>query len=72
MNNNKIRVDLTSLLFFLGILMAVGALETALILEFCAHFLDVALGNKYIVAIIIGLVSSVVDNIPLVAACMVF
>lgn len=60
-----------SILFFLGILLAVGSLEAAKILELCAHFLDKTFGNKYLVAVIIGLISSVVDNVPLVAACMV-
>ncbi len=63
------RVDVPSVLFFLGILMAVASLQTAGHLELLAKSLD-KLGNIYIIDIIIGLVSSVVDNVPLVAAAL--
>jgi Na+/H+ antiporter NhaD/arsenite permease-like protein len=62
------RVDMSSILFFLGILLAVGALGSASILKSLAMWLDQGVGNSSIVAVIIGLVSAVVDNVPLVAA----
>ncbi len=62
------RVDMSSILFFLGILMAVGALGATGMLGSLAQWLDQSVGNHSIVAIIIGLVSAVVDNVPLVAA----
>ncbi len=64
------RVDLTTLLFFLGILLAVDALDTAGILRTFAYHLDKAIHSKEWVAIVIGLISAVVDNVPLVAASM--
>ncbi len=63
------KVDVPSVLFFLGILMAVACLQTAGHLDLLAKSLD-KLGNIYIIDIIIGLVSSVVDNVPLVAAAL--
>jgi len=63
------RVDIPSVLFFLGILMAVSCLSTAGHLKMLATGLD-KMGNFYITDIIIGLLSSVVDNVPLVAAAM--
>ena len=62
------RVDMSSVLFFLGILLAVGALSATGFLKTAAGFLDSALPNQEVVAIVIGLLSSVVDNVPLVAA----
>lgn len=62
------RVDVSSILFFLGILLAVGALSCVGILEQAAHSLDQAIPNSDLVAVLIGLLSSVVDNVPLVAA----
>jgi Na+/H+ antiporter NhaD/arsenite permease-like protein len=62
------RVDMSSILFFLGILMAVGALGATGTLGNLAKWLDTTLGNHSIIAVIIGLVSAVVDNVPLVAA----
>ena len=64
------RIDVPSVLFFLGILLAVAALETAGYLEELAAVLDKTFGNIYIVNILIGLLSSVVDNVPLVAGAM--
>ncbi len=64
------RVDTSTILFFLGILLAVAALQTAGHLEVLASFLDQHVGNLYIINIIIGLLSSVVDNVPLVAGAM--
>jgi len=62
------RVDMSSILFFLGILLAVGALGSVEILKNIAVYLQNTIGNSSIIAIIIGLVSAVVDNVPLVAA----
>ena len=62
------RVDMSSILFFLGILLAVSALGSVEILKNIAESLQSSIGNKSIIAIIIGLVSAVVDNVPLVAA----
>ena len=64
------RIDVPSVLFFLGILLAVAALETAGYLEELATVLDNVFGNLYIVNVLIGLLSSVVDNVPLVAGAM--
>ena len=64
------RIDVPSVLFFLGILLAVAALETAGYLEELAAVLDKTFGNIYIVNLLIGLLSSVVDNVPLVAGAM--
>ena len=62
------RVDMSSILFFLGILLAVGSLGATGTLQSAAVWLDSILPNRDIVAVVIGLVSSVVDNVPLVAA----
>ena len=62
------KVDMSSVLFFLGILLAVGALSATGFLKTAAGFLDSWLPNEDVVAIVIGLLSSVVDNVPLVAA----
>ena len=62
------RVDMSAILFFLGILLAVGALGATGILQDLAHWLDRTVGSHEMVAVIIGLVSAVVDNVPLVAA----
>jgi Na+/H+ antiporter NhaD/arsenite permease-like protein len=64
------RVDTPSVLFFLGILLAVAALQTAGHLNLLAASLDKYIGNLYMINIIIGLLSSVVDNVPLVAGAM--
>lgn len=64
------RVDFTTILFFLGILMAVSALQCAGILGALAQWLDQTVGNVYVIDIIIGALSSIVDNVPLVAGSM--
>ncbi|GHB73866.1 sodium:proton antiporter NhaD [Persicitalea jodogahamensis] len=64
------RVDTPSILFFLGILLAVGALDTSGHLRLLATTLDETFGNIYIINTLIGLLSSLVDNVPLVAATM--
>lgn len=64
------RIDLTTILFFLGILMAVGALQCAGVLHDLSMVLDEKIGNIYAINIIIGMLSSIVDNVPLVAGAM--
>ena len=65
------RIDMDTILFFLGILMAVGCLESIGVLTMLGQSLDVAFeGNHYLVTGIIGVLSSIVDNVPLVAGCM--
>lgn len=64
------RIDSSTILFFLGILLAISALETSGLLEVLAYGLDRSLGSTALVATCIGLVSAIVDNVPLVAACM--
>jgi Na+/H+ antiporter NhaD/arsenite permease-like protein len=64
------RIDVPSVLFFLGILMAVGALESMQTLHHLAVWLDHAVGDQRIIVTLIGLFSAVIDNVPLVAASM--
>lgn len=64
------RVDTPSILFFLGILLAVASLQTAGHLSQMAVILNETFGDIYVINIIIGLVSSIVDNVPLVAGAM--
>ena len=65
------RIDMDTILFFLGILMAVGCLETIGALTLLGQTLDATFeGNHYLVTGIIGVLSSIVDNVPLVAGCM--
>ena len=64
-------IDMTTILFFLGILMAVACLEEIGVLTALGKGLDdVSGGNHYIVTGTIGVLSSIVDNVPLVAGCM--
>jgi len=64
------KIDISSVLFFLGILLAVGALQSEGILGKLAAGLDSLTGDKRIIIYIIGLLSAIVDNVPLVAAGM--
>ncbi|MDB9894477.1 sodium:proton antiporter NhaD [Reinekea forsetii] len=64
------RIDTSSVLFFLGILLAVGALESVGLLAQLAMGLDQAIGNIDLIVFLIGLFSAVIDNVPLVAASM--
>lgn len=64
------RIDLGSILFFLGILLAVSALQSAGILATLAGFLDDKIGNTSAIVMSIGALSAIVDNVPLVAASM--
>lgn len=63
-------IDMPTILFFLGILMAVAALQEAGILSSLARWLDDTIHQPYLINGIIGVLSSIVDNVPLVAACM--
>ncbi len=79
-HNALSRIEISSILFFLGILMAVGALETMVLgtfngeqvgtLRYAAQSLDKAIPNQDIVVILLGILSSIIDNVPLVAASM--
>jgi Na+/H+ antiporter NhaD/arsenite permease-like protein len=65
------RIDMDTILFFLGILMAVACLETIGVLTMLGTTLnEVFSGNYYLITGIIGVLSSIVDNVPLVAGCM--
>ncbi|TSA27380.1 MAG: sodium:proton antiporter [Bacteroidetes bacterium] len=64
------RIDTPSVLFFLGILLAVAALQSAGHLQLLATELDLHVGNLYLINVVIGLLSAVVDNVPLVAGAM--
>ena len=64
------RIDLSSIVFFVGILLAVAVLEHAHVLSAVAAWLDETVGRLDVIVVIIGLVSAVVDNVPLVAASM--
>ncbi len=63
-------IDMSTILFFLGILLAVGALQQAGILAHLATWLNETFHEVYLINGIIGVLSSIVDNVPLVAACM--
>ncbi|MEY4383219.1 MAG: hypothetical protein RI995_761 [Bacteroidota bacterium] len=64
------KIDTSSILFFLGILLAIGALESLGYLEQLALLLQETVGNQNIIVVLIGIASSIVDNVPLVAATM--
>lgn len=64
------RIDMPSVLFFLGILVAVAGLQVAGHLTLLAQGLDQTFGNIYFINTAIGVLSAIVDNVPLVAAAM--
>ena len=64
------KVDVPTILFFLGILSAVAALQSAGHLDIMAQFLDKKLGDVFAIDLAIGLLSAIVDNVPLVAGSM--
>jgi len=64
------RIDVPSVLFFLGILLAVSSLQSMGTLANFAAYLDETLGDNRIIITLIGILSSIVDNVPLVAASM--
>jgi Na+/H+ antiporter NhaD/arsenite permease-like protein len=64
------RIDIPSVLFFIGILLAVGSLQAIGLLATIAGWLDREVGNLALIVMLIGLLSAIVDNVPLVAASM--
>lgn len=65
------RIDMGTILFFLGILMAVACLQEIGVLAALGEGLNAAFdGNHYLVTGLIGVLSSIIDNVPLVAGCM--
>lgn len=65
------RINMSTILFFLGILMAVACLETIGVLAMLGEGLnEIFSGNSYLITGLIGVLSSIVDNVPLVAGCM--
>lgn len=64
-------IDMSTILFFLGILMAVACLEDIGVLHIFGQWLNTTFeGNHYLVTGIIGVLSSIIDNVPLVGGCM--
>lgn len=63
-------IDMPSIIFFIGILLSVATLEHTHILTAVAHWLDDTVGRQDVIVLIIGMVSAIVDNVPLVAASM--
>ncbi len=66
--NALMRIDMSSIVFFIGILLAVATLEHSHILNSLASFLDKSIGRQDVIVTIMGLLSAIVDNVPLVAA----
>lgn len=65
------RIDMSTILFFLGVLMSVDCLQTVGVLTMLGESLnEVFGGNCYLTTGIIGILSSIIDNVPLVAGCM--
>jgi Na+/H+ antiporter NhaD/arsenite permease-like protein len=64
------KIDMGSLVFFIGILLSVATLEHTHILTALAQWLDHTVGRQDIIVMIIGIASAIVDNVPLVAASM--
>lgn len=64
------QIDMSSIVFFIGILLAVATLEHTHILGNLARWLDQTVGNQAVIVTIIGIISAIVDNVPLVAASM--
>ena len=64
------RIDLPSILFFLGILTSISALQATDVLSRAALFLNETVHNSTVIVLIIGLLSAIIDNVPLVAGAM--
>jgi Na+/H+ antiporter NhaD/arsenite permease-like protein len=64
------RIDMPSVLFFLGILLAVASLQSMHLLQDFAVYLNDTLGDNRVIITLIGMLSAIVDNVPLVAASM--
>ena len=68
--NALTRIDMAAIIFFAGILLAVGVLEHAGVLSAMAVWLDTVVGRLDVIVLLFGLVSAVVDNVPMVAAAI--
>lgn len=64
------KIDAPSILFFLGILLSIGALQSLHLLSDLAKYADQTIGNPDVIIMAIGLGSALIDNVPLVAAAM--
>ena len=64
------RIDLSAIIFFAGILLAVGVLEHAEVLSALAGWLDTTIGRLDVIVLLFGLASAVIDNVPMVAAAI--
>ena len=64
------RIDMAAIVFFIGILLAVATLQHAGVLADIARWLDVEIGRTDVIVFLFGLLSSIVDNVPMVAAAM--
>ncbi|MET3913180.1 Na+/H+ antiporter NhaD/arsenite permease-like protein [Bradyrhizobium sp. S3.3.6] len=64
------RIDMGSIVFFLGILLAVACLEHAGLLTMLARWLEATIGRQDVIVVVLGLLSAIIDNVPLVAATM--
>ncbi len=64
------RIDMSSIVFFIGILLAVASLEHTHVLAMLAGWLDANVGRQDAIVVLLGLLSAIVDNVPLVAASM--
>ncbi|WFU22081.1 sodium:proton antiporter NhaD [Bradyrhizobium sp. CB1717] len=64
------RIDMSSVVFFVGILLAVACLEHAGLLSLLARWLDATIGRQDVIVVALGLLSAIIDNVPLVAATM--
>ncbi|WP_314945442.1 sodium:proton antiporter NhaD [Bradyrhizobium cosmicum] len=64
------QIDMGSIVFFLGILLAVACLEHTGLLTMLARWLEATIGRQDVIVVVLGLLSAVIDNVPLVAATM--
>ena len=64
------RIDMAAIIFFAGILLAVGVLEHAGVLRSLAAWLDALIGRLDVIVLLFGLLSAVIDNVPMVGAAM--
>lgn len=64
------QIDMASIVFFIGILLAVATLEHTHVLQMLAKWLDQNVGRQDVIVVLLGLLSAIVDNVPLVAASM--
>lgn len=69
-SNALSRIDSSSILFFLGILLAIGCLESTGLLQSLAISMSNIVGNQDVIILLIGLASAIIDNVPLVASTM--